>query len=310
MLRSIVTGGAGFIGSHIVKNLIERGDYVIVIDNLFTGSLENLKPFLNLPNFEFIEKDVCDPIDIQCDRIYHLACPASPPFYMKDPVHTLETAIYGTHNMLKLAKKYNARMLFTSTSEVYGDPVVHPQPEEYWGNVNPRGPRSCYDEGKRAAETLCSDYVQHHSVWVRTARLFNTYGPNMSPYDGRVVSNLIVQAIQNKDLTIYGNGQQTRSFTFIDDTVRGLLSLIDSEYSGPINIGNPNEFTILEFAELVRKKINPNLNIIYLDASVDDPKQRKPVIEKAKKYLNWEPKIFLNEGLDLTIPYFKSFFEK
>jgi len=303
--RVLVTGGAGFIGSHIVAQLMGQGCKVIVLDNLFTGSMDNIKSFLNDPNFTFINGDVCDPIDIPCEKIYHLACPASPPFYMKDPVHTLETAIYGTHNMLKLAKKYNAKMIVTSTSEVYGDPLVHPQPEEYWGHVNPRGPRSCYDEGKRAAETLCADYAKYHNVWVRTARLFNCYGPNMSPYDGRVVSNLIVQALQGKDLTIYGDGLQTRSFTYVDDTVLGLMRLIDSTYDGPVNIGNPGEFTILEFANLVKQKINTDLKIIHLEASVDDPKQRKPVITKAREILNWEPKVPLSEGLDKTIPYFK-----
>lgn len=308
-LHYLVTGGAGFVGSHIVNNLMQQGHKVTVLDNLFTGSKRNIQQWFNNPNFTFIEADVIDPIDIEVDRIFHLACPASPPHYMHDPVHTLLTSIQGTKNMLDLARKYDARMVYTSTSEVYGDPDEkhHPQEEEYWGNVNCRGPRSCYDEGKRAAETLCFEYNRLYGTKIRTARLFNTYGPNMDPNDGRVVSNMIMQALQGKDLTVYGDGKQTRSFGFVDDTVRGLLALMECDYTGPINIGNPGEFTILELAEIILKKVNPNGKVVHMEAAVDDPKQRKPNIAKAKKYLNWEPKIPLEEGIERTIPYFRDF---
>lgn len=305
-LRYLVTGGAGFIGSHITRKLMEAGAKVTVLDNLFSGRRENIEEWIGHPNFTFIEGDVCDPIDVECDRIFHLACPASPPFYMKDPVHTLETCVVGTLNMLRLAKKNNARMVYTSTSEVYGDPEVHPQPETYVGHVNCRGPRACYDEGKRAAETLCYEY-HRMGVKIQTARLFNCYGPGMSPIDGRVVSNLIMQALNGEELTIYGTGEQTRSFTFVEDTVRGLMTLMETDVEGAVNIGNPGEFTISEFAELVRQKINPELKIIHKDAAVDDPKQRKPVIAKAEEVLRWHPEIPLTEGLDRTIPYFRSF---
>lgn len=303
-IRAIVTGGAGFIGSTLVKKLLEQGMQVTVLDNLYSGSLENLKDFEKNPNFKFIKHDICDPIDIPCDKIYHLACPASPPAYQGQPIETLMTCVNGTHNMLKLAEKYKARMLFTSTSEVYGDPQTHPQVEEYRGFVNCRGIRSCYDEGKRAAETLCFEY-DRKGVWIRTARIFNTYGPNMDPNDGRVVSNFIVQALLGNDITVYGTGEQTRSFAYVDDTVNGLMKLIDCDYHGPINIGNPGEFTILEFAKIVQEKVNPKVKIIFKPIPSDDPTKRKPDITKAKKYLNWEPKIPLIEGLIPTIEYFK-----
>lgn len=316
MMRYLVTGGAGFIGSHIVAALMaDPKNHVTVLDNLFTGTKENIAEFLNdTQRFRFIEGDVCDPIDIPVDRIYHLACPASPPHYQYDPVRTISTCFRGTQNMLDLADKYKARMVFTSTSEVYGDPEVHPQPETYWGYVNCRGPRSCYDEGKRAAETLCFCYVREKNVDVRTARLFNTYGPNMHPCDGRVVSNFIMQALENKDITIYGDGSQTRSFGYVDDTVRGLLSLMEVEPVGdlegvevrdPVNIGNPGEFTIKELADKVKEMVGSTAKIIYVDAAVDDPKQRKPDITVARKVLKWEPTIPLEQGLAKTIPYFK-----
>lgn len=308
-LRYLVTGGAGFIGSHIVNQLMKEGHNVTVLDSLICGSKRNIEQHFNNPNFTLIEADVIDPIDVQVDRIFHLACPASPPRYMLDPIHTLETSFLGIRNMLHLAKKYNARLLYTSTSEIYGDPDEkhHPQAEEYWGNVNCRGPRSCYDEGKRSAETYCYEFNRKFGTEIRIARLFNTYGPNMDPQDGRVVSNMITQALEGKDLTIYGNGQQTRSFGYVDDTVRGLFALMESDYGGPINIGNPTEFTILELAELIRKKVNPNVKIVFQEAAPDDPKQRKPDITKARNILHWEPKIQLEEGLNRTIPYFRTF---
>ena len=304
-LRVLVTGGAGFVGSHLVARLMEQGCMVTVLDNFSTGRMENLKQFEGNPNLKVIKHDVIEPIDIEVDKIFHLACPASPPAYMIDPVHTLLTCVEGTHNMLKLAQKYNARMLYTSTSEVYGDPEQHPQNEDYWGHVNPRGIRSCYDEGKRAAETLCFEYSRK-GVWIRTARLFNTYGPNMDPKDGRVVSNFIVQALQGKDLTMYGDGKQTRSFTYVSDTVRGLLKLIDCDYTGPVNIGNPGEFTINDFAKIIQEKVNPNVKIQHLEAASDDPHVRKPDITRAMKYLDWKPEVPLLEGLVPTIEYFKN----
>ncbi|OHT10890.1 UDP-glucuronic acid decarboxylase 1 [Tritrichomonas foetus] len=310
-LRYLVTGGAGFIGSHIVNQLMQQGCKVTVLDNFFTGSKSNIEHWIGNPNFTLIEGDVIDPIDVEVDRIFHLACPASPPHYMRDPIQTLETSFLGTRNMLHLAKKYNARLLYTSTSEVYGDPdqFHHPQKEEYWGNVNCRGPRACYDEGKRSAETYCFEFHRKYGTEIRTARLFNTYGPNMDPNDGRVVSNMIMQALQGKDLTIYGTGKQTRSFGYVEDTVRGLFALMESDYEHPVNIGNPTEFSILELAQLVQKKINTNVKIVFQEAATDDPQQRKPDITKAKTILHWEPKISLDEGLDRTIPYFRDFVE-
>ena len=301
--RVLVTGGAGFVGSHIVNEMIKRGSKVYVVDDFSTGRMINLKNFEKNPNIEIIKHDVIKPIDIKVDKIFHLACNASPPAYMRDPIHTIQTCFEGTHNMLKLAEKYNAKMVFTSTSEVYGDPKVHPQNEEYWGNVNCRGIRSCYDEGKRAAETLCFEYARK-GVSIKTARLFNTYGPNMDPKDGRVVSNFIMQALRGKKLTIYGNGKQTRSFTYISDTVRGLLKLMDCNYKGPVNIGNPTEYSVRQLAEIIKRKIN-DVDIEYLPAAVDDPHVRKPDIRKAIKFLDWKPQVSLEEGLEETIKYFK-----
>ena len=316
VMRYLVTGGAGFIGSHIVAALMEDpNNHVIVLDNMFTGSKKNVAKYIGNERFRLIEGDVCTPIDIQVDRIFHLACPASPPHYQYDPVQTISTCFRGTQNMLDLAFKCKARMVFTSTSEIYGDPEVNPQREDYWGHVNCRGLRSCYDEGKRAAETLCFCYIREKNVDVRTARLFNTYGPNMHQCDGRVVSNFIMQALEGKDITIYGNGEQTRSFGYVDDTVRALLTLMNIESVGeiegidlrePVNIGCPEEFTIKELAEKVRDMVGSRVKIIYQEAVADDPKQRRPDITRAKKILKWEPTISLDEGLRKTIPYFKA----
>jgi UDP-glucuronate decarboxylase len=308
--RYLVTGGAGFIGSHLVAVLMKAGHKVTVVDDLSTGSRANLAQWESHPRFLFIEGSVTNPIDVSVDYIFHLACPASPPHYQSDPLRTIRTCIIGTQNMLELARKHNATMVYTSTSEVYGDPHVNPQPEEYWGSVNCRGPRSCYDEGKRAAETLCYCYIQEYGVKVRTARIFNTYGPNMDPEDGRVVSNMIMQALEGRDLTIYGDGAQTRSFGYVEDTVRGLLALMETDYEGAINIGNPGEFTIRQLAEMVQARVNPNVKIVFRPAATDDPRQRKPDIRKAKEILNWEPKITLEEGLERTIPYFRAIVER
>lgn len=303
-IKVIVTGGAGFIGSNLVKELLKKEYKVTVLDNLLTGNLENLEEFKSNPNFKFIKHDIIEPIDIPCDKIFHLACPASPPAYQAYPIETWETSVLGTRNIIKLAEKYKAKMLYTSTSEIYGDPTVSPQNEEYWGNVNCRGIRSCYDEGKRAAETLCFEYLKK-GVWIRTARIFNTYGENMDPNDGRVISNFIVQALLGKDLTVYGNGEQTRSFSYVSDTVNGLLKLIDCDYEGPINIGNPEEFKIIDLAQIIKQIINDKINIINLPPVLDDPTKRKPDISKAKKYINWEPIFKLEQGLIPTIEYFK-----
>jgi UDP-glucuronate decarboxylase len=308
-LHYLVTGGAGFIGSHLVTCLMNAGHKVTVLDDLSTGSHRNIHEWESNPNFTFLKGNVIDPIDIQVDRIFHLACPASPPQYQADPLKTIRTCIIGTQNMLELARRYDARMVYTSTSEVYGDPNVNPQPEEYWGYVNCRGPRSCYDEGKRAAETLVYCYIQEYATKVRTARIFNTYGPNMHPEDGRVVSNMIMQALEGKDLTIYGDGKQTRSFGYVSDTVRALLALMDTDYEGAINIGNPGEFTILQLAQLVQQKVNPDVKIVFKPAAADDPRQRKPDITKAGQILKWEPQVTLEEGLDKTIPYFREIVE-
>jgi UDP-glucuronate decarboxylase len=289
---------------------MRAGHRVTVLDDLSTGSLANLAAWSSDSNFRFIRGNVITPIDIPVDYIYHLACPASPPHYQADPLKTLRTCIIGTQNMLELARKYDARMVYTSTSEVYGDPSVTPQPEEYQGCVNCRGPRACYDEGKRAAETLCYCYIQEYGVKVRTARIFNTYGPNMDPQDGRVVSNMIMQALEGRDLTIYGDGMQTRSFGYVEDTVRGLTALMETEYEGAVNIGNPREFTILQLAEMVRAKVNAGAKIVFKEPAADDPKQRKPDIRKAKEILGWEPMITLEEGLDRTITYFRQIAEK
>lgn len=307
--RILVTGGSGFIGSHLCATLIEQDNFVICLDNCFSSSKSNISNLIYNENFEFIRHDITLPITLEVDEIYNLACPASPIHYQKDPIHTTKTSVFGALNMLGLAKRLNVKILQTSTSEIYGDPLVHPQPETYWGNVNPKGIRSCYDEGKRVAETLFFDYHRQHNIDIRIARIFNTYGPKMHPNDGRVVSNFIMQAIQNKDITIYGDGSQTRSFQYIDDLVSGLITLMNSEHIGPFNMGNPIEFTIRELAEKVIALTNSKSKIIYLDLPSDDPKQRQPDITLAKRDLNWYPKIELEEGLISTINYFVSEFK-
>ena len=306
-MRILVTGGAGFLGSHLCDRLIEQGHDVICLDNYFTGSKKNVEHLMSNPRFELIRHDVTESILLEVDRIYNLACPASPVHYQYNPVKTIKTSILGAVNMLGLAKRVRARILQASTSEVYGDPSVHPQVEEYWGNVNPIGIRSCYDEGKRVAETLFMDYHRQNKVDIRIVRIFNTYGPRMHPNDGRVVSNFIVQALQGKDITVYGDGQQTRSFCFVSDLVEAILRTMEqNEYTLPINIGNPGEFTILELAEKIIKLTDSKSKIIKEPLPADDPKQRKPDISKAKKFLNWEPSVNLEEGLKKTIEYFLS----
>ena len=301
-----MTGGAGFLGSHLIDKLIERGEKIICLDNLSTGNINNISHLLESDSFEFIEHDVINPIKVTCDKIWHLACPASPIQYQKDPIKTTKTSFLGTYNMLGLALANRARFLFASTSEVYGDPEVSPQHEGYKGSVNTIGTRSCYDEGKRVAESLCFDYLRTHNLEIRIARIFNTYGPRMSKNDGRVVSNFICQSLLNESITVFGEGNQTRSFCYVDDLIEGLLRIMDSNCTGPINLGNPNEFTINELANMIKSKINNELKITYKPLPEDDPKQRKPDISKAKKELKWEAKNDLDRGLDLTIDYFKS----
>ena len=309
-ITNLVTGGAGFLGSHLIDKLIEKGEEVICIDNFYTGIRTNNEHWLNNSNFELIRHDIVEPINLEVNKIWHLACPASPEFYQNNPIKTLKTSFMGTYNMLGLAKRVNAKILLASTSEIYGDPEIHPQIESYRGSVNPIGIRSCYDEGKRISETLCFDYHRTHKVDIRVMRIFNTYGPRMLPNDGRVVSNFIVQALKGKDLTVYGNGDQTRSFCFVDDLIKGMMMFMESDFLGPVNIGNPDEFTIKELAEIIIKKINPSLKIIYKPLPEDDPLQRKPDISLANKVFNWKPKIKLNEGLDETIKYFKKVLNK
>ena len=306
MKRNLVTGGSGFLGSHLSKNLLERGEEVICIDNFFTGTKKNIEPLMNHPKYELIRHDVTESIKIEVDKIWHLACPASPIHYQFNPIKTTKTIFLGTHNMLGLAKRVGAKYLLASTSEVYGDPEEHPQTESYNGSVNTTGIRSCYDEGKRIAETLCSDYKRVNGVDTKIMRIFNTYGPNMRFDDGRVVSNFIIQALKNEKITLYGDGEQTRSFCYVDDLIEGMILLMESNYQKPINIGNPKEFSIKELAYLVRDLINPNLEFEYKDLPQDDPKQRKPSIVLAKEVLNWEPKIELREGLVKTIKWFKN----
>ncbi len=306
IVRNLVTGGAGFLGSHLVDYLMQSGDEVICLDNYFTGTKKNIYKWINHPRFELIRHDVTEPIRLEADRIWHLACPASPVHYQFNPIKTAKTSFLGTYNMLGLARRLNARILLASTSEVYGDPEVHPQSEEYRGSVNPIGIRSCYDEGKRIAETLCFDYQRMHNTQIRVMRIFNTYGPRMLPNDGRVVSNFIVQALQGKSLTLYGDGSQTRSFCYVDDLIEGMVRFMNSDFTGPINIGNPDEFTILKLAELVRCAINPSLTIEMKKLPADDPLRRQPVINLAKQKLNWEPCISLETGLIKTIDYFKN----
>ena len=303
--RNLVTGGAGFLGSHLIDRLIEKGDKVFCLDNFYTGSDNNIKHWFSNPNFELLSHNVVDNLELNVDRIWHLACPASPLHYQKDPIETARTNFLGTYNMLELARKNKSKILFASTSEIYGDPEVHPQPESYKGCVNPIGIRSCYDEGKRIGETLCFDYNRIHKLEIRVMRIFNTYGPRMLPNDGRVVSNFIVQALTGNNLTIYGDGSQTRSFCYVDDLIDGMVALMNSNSLGPINIGNDREFTVLDLAEKVREKIDPKLKIVFKDLPEDDPLQRKPVLTRALDDLNWQPKINLDEGLDKTINYFR-----
>ncbi|KAJ6870909.1 UDP-glucuronic acid decarboxylase 1-like [Populus alba x Populus x berolinensis] len=305
-LRIVVTGGAGFVGSHLVDKLISRGDEVIVIDNFFTGRKENLVHLFGNPRFELIRHDVVEPILLEVDQIYHLACPASPVHYKYNPVKTIKTNVMGTLNMLGLAKRVGARFLLTSTSEVYGDPLEHPQKETYWGNVNPIGERSCYDEGKRTAETLTMDYHRGADVEVRIARIFNTYGPRMCLDDGRVVGNFVAQVIRKQPMTVYGDGKQTRSFQYVSDLVDGLVALMEGEHVGPFNLGNPGEFTMLELAEVVKETIDSSATIEFKPNTADDPHKRKPDISKAKELLNWEPRISLREGLPLMVNDFRN----
>jgi len=307
--KILVTGGAGFIGSHLCERLLNEGHEVYALDNFFTGSKENVLHLLKNPYFELIRHDVTMPFFIETDEIYNLACPASPVHYQHNAIKTIKTSVMGAINMLGLAKRKNARILQASTSEVYGDPKIHPQPEEYWGHVNPIGIRSCYDEGKRVAETLFMDYHRQNKVRIKIVRIFNTYGPRMHPNDGRVVSNFIVQALQNKDITIYGDGTQTRSFQYVDDLVEGMIRMMQNtpeNYVGPVNIGNPGEFTMLELAEKVIQLTGSKSKLTFLPLPSDDPLQRKPDISEAKKMLDWEPKIHLEEGLIKTINYFKT----
>jgi UDP-glucuronate decarboxylase len=306
--RILITGGAGFIGSHLCKRLLDEGNEVISLDNYFTGSKENIAPLLSNPYFEAIRHDVTMPYFIEVDEIYNLACPASPIHYQFNAIKTVKTSVMGAINMLGLAKRLNIKILQASTSEVYGDPIVHPQTESYWGNVNPIGIRSCYDEGKRCSETLFMDYHRMNHVKIKIIRIFNTYGPNMHPNDGRVVSNFIIQALNNQDITLYGDGSQTRSFQYVDDLVEGMIKMMASpnDTIGPINMGNPNEFSIRELAEKVIELTGSKSKIIFQPLPSDDPKQRKPDIDLAKSKLNWEPKIQLEEGLKKTIAYFKS----
>lgn len=306
--RILVTGGAGFLGSHLCERLLDQGHDVICLDNFFTSQKQNIAHLLGRPNFELVRHDVTHPLWLEVDQIYNMACPASPVHYQFNPIKTMKVSVLGAINVLGMAKRCKAKVLQASTSEVYGDPSVHPQPESYRGNVNPIGVRACYDEGKRAAETLFFDYHRSNGVNIRVVRIFNTYGPRMHPYDGRVVTNFIVQALQNQDITVYGEGQQTRSFCYVDDLVEAIMRMMNGpdSFIGPVNIGNPGEFTILELAQLVIKMTGSKSKIVYLPLPNDDPTQRKPDITLAKKHLDWEPKVKLEQGLEKTIAYFKS----
>jgi UDP-glucuronate decarboxylase len=316
--RVLVTGGAGFLGSHLIDRLIDRGDDVVCVDNFFTGTKPNIEHLHANPRFELIRHDITFPLYIEVDRIYNLACPASPVHYQHDPVQTTKTSVHGAINMLGLAKRLRARIFQASTSEVYGDPAVHPQVESYWGNVNPIGPRSCYDEGKRCAETLFFDYYRQHKLDVRVARIFNTYGPRMHPNDGRVVSNFIVQALQGENLTIFGNGLQTRSFCYVDDLIEGVLRFMDIPgesgkepgFPGPINLGNPSECTMIDLAELVIELTGSQSTIVFGPSPTDDPMQRKPDIALARTHLGWEPSVSIADGLKQTISYFDRLLSK
>jgi UDP-glucuronate decarboxylase len=305
--KILVTGGAGFIGSHLCERLIQAGQDVLCVDNYFTGSKKNVEHLLSNPLFEIMRHDVTFSLYVEVQRIFNLACPASPVHYQFDPVQTTKTSVHGAINMLGLAKRVKARILQASTSEVYGDPEIHPQPESYWGRVNPIGIRSCYDEGKRCAETLFFDYFRQHGTDIKVIRIFNTYGPRMNPDDGRVVSNFIVQALRGQDITIYGDGQQTRSFCYVDDLVEGMLRMMDTEtgFTGPVNVGNPGEFTMLQLAEKVLTLVGSKAKLVHKPLPQDDPKQRKPVIDLAKAKLGWEPKVNLDDGLKETVAYFR-----
>jgi len=304
--RILVTGGSGFLGSHLCERLLNEGNEVICVDNFYTGTKDNIKHLLGNPYFELIRHDITFPLYVEVDEIYNLACPASPVHYQFDPVQTTKTSVHGSINMLGLAKRLKIKILQASTSEVYGDPTVHPQPETYWGNVNPIGVRSCYDEGKRCAETLFFDYYRQHKLKIKVVRIFNTYGPRMHPNDGRVVSNFIVQALKGEDITVYGDGSQTRSFCFVDDMIDGIIKMMNSDDSitGPINLGNPQEFTILDLAKKVIELTGSRSKIVFKPLPQDDPMQRKPVIDLAREKLGWQPKIALEEGLKKTIEYF------
>ena len=302
---NLVTGGAGFLGSHLIDKLMIKGEEVLCLDNYFTGSKKNVSKWINHQNFELIRHDVTEPIFLEVDRIWHLACPASPVAYQFNPIKTAKTSFLGTYNMLGLANRVGASILLASTSEVYGDPKVHPQPESYRGCVNTIGKRSCYDEGKRIAETLCFDYKRMHETDIKVIRIFNTYGPRMHPQDGRVISNFIVKALLGRPLDVYGDGSQTRSFCYVDDLIDGMIRMMDSNHPGPINIGNPNEFTVKSLAEIIIEMINPSLDIIFKPLPNDDPLQRQPLIELAKKELKWQPSIELREGLIKTISWFR-----
>ena len=307
MKRILVTGGAGFLGSHLCGRLIKDGNDVLCVDNFFTGSKDNIAHLMASPYFEVMRHDVTLPLYVEVDQIFNLACPASPVHYQYDPVQTTKTSVHGAINMLGLAKRVKARIFQASTSEVYGDPLVHPQPESYWGHVNSIGPRSCYDEGKRCAETLFFDYHRQHNLDIKVVRIFNTYGPRMHPNDGRVVSNFIVQALKGEDITIYGDGSQTRSFCYVDDLIEGFVRMMDTEvgFAGPINLGNPNEFSMLELAEKVLKQVGGSSKLMFHPLPTDDPKQRQPDITLAKNKLSWEPTMQLDDGLKETISYFR-----
>jgi len=306
MKTVLVTGGAGFLGSHLCEYLLNKGEHVICLDNFFTGSRDNVKHLIGHPNFEIVRHDIVFPYYVECDQIYNLACPASPVHYQYNAIKTIKTNVIGMHNMLGLAKRVKARILQASTSEVYGDPEEHPQKETYWGRVNPIGRRSCYDEGKRVAETMMMDYHRQHKVDIRIVRIFNTYGPKMALNDGRVVSNFIIQALQNKNITVYGDGNQTRSFCYVSDLVEAMYGAMNQDYIGPINIGNPGEFTILELARRVIEMTGSSSQIVYEELPKDDPVKRKPDITLAREKLGWEPRVLLDEGLRHTIPYFKN----
>ncbi len=312
MKRILVTGGAGFIGSHLCERLVNEGNDVICIDNFYSGSKENVWHLIGKPNFEIVRHDVINPYWAEVDEIYNLACPASPIYYQNDPIQTTKTSFFGAYHMLGLARRTKAKILQSSTSEVYGDPNIHPQPESYWGNVNPIGLRSCYDEGKRVAETLFFDYYRLHKVRAKVIRIFNTYGPRMAVSDGRVVSNFVVQALRGEDLTIYGDGQQTRSFQYVSDLIEGMIRMMDTpdDFTGPVNLGNPGEFTMLELAEKVIKKIGGKSKIVFRPLPSDDPKMRRPDITVAKRELGWEPKVPLDEGLDHIIAYFRDYLQR